>query len=42
MRSKKFYDFEFTLDFKMVSKGNFGLIFRQKDAFNYYAINIEN
>lgn len=42
IRSKRFYDFVFTLDFQLVTKGTFGIIFRQKDPFNYYAANFED
>lgn len=41
VRSKKFYDFNMTLDIKMVTKGNFGLIFRMVDAFNYYTASVD-
>lgn len=37
IRGKKFYDFTFTMDVKLTTKSSFGLIFRQIDAFNYYA-----
>ena len=42
VRSKKFYDFDITMDFKIVTKGNFGVLFRMVDAFNYYAVSIDN
>jgi len=41
IRSRKFYDLTFTIDVRLNAEGSFGLIFRQVDFFNYYAIVVD-
>jgi len=40
IKGKRFFDFVYTLDIKLTTKADFGIIFRQVDGFNYYAASI--
>lgn len=40
LKFKKFFDFTMELDFKVRKMGFFGFIFRYKDEFNYYSIDL--
>jgi len=42
VRGKKFFDFIYKLDFRMLEDSEFGVIFRYVDAYNYYAFIINN
>ena len=42
VRGKKFFDFIYKLDFRMLEDSEFGVIFRYVDAYNYYAFVINN
>ena len=42
VRGKKFFDFIYKLDFRMLVDSEFGVIFRYVDAYNYYAFVINN
>jgi len=41
VKFKVFFDFHLTIDFKATNIGGYsGIIFRRKDAFNYYSLDI--